>query len=204
MKTITGGEGGAVLTNSVELNEKLLLFRTHCITRNPAQMQKESEGAWYYEQIGLGPNYRLTDFQAALVSSQLEKLDQFASRRKEIVCRYNDVFSEMPEIVVQQEIPQADTVRHLYLLHLHLEQLQCTRKEFFDALAAENVVPNVHYIPVYYHPYYQQLGYKRGLCPVAERLYERILSLPLYYGMTDADVESVITAVKKVVQFYRK
>jgi len=105
---------------------------------------------------------------------------------------------------VQQEIPQADTVRHLYLLHLHLEQLQCTRKEFFDALAAENVVPNVHYIPVYYHPYYQQLGYKRGLCPVAERLYERILSLPLYYGMTDADVESVITAVKKVVQFYRK
>ena len=204
VKTITGGEGGAVLTNSVELNEKLLLFRTHCITRNPAQMQKESEGAWYYEQIGLGPNYRLTDFQAALVSSQLEKLDQFASRRKEIVCRYNDVFSEMPEIVVQQEIPQADTVRHLYLLHLHLEQLQCTRKEFFDALAAENVVPNVHYIPVYYHPYYQQLGYKRGLCPVAERLYERILSLPLYYGMTDADVESVITAVKKVVQFYRK
>lgn len=204
VKTVTGGEGGAVLTGNQAVYEKLLLFRAHCITRNPAQMEKEPEGAWYYEQTGLGPNYRLTDFQAALICSQLEKLDRFAARRKEIVRRYDAAFLEMPELVVQKEIPQADTVRHLYILQLDLKRLTCTRREFFDALAAENVVPNVHYIPVYYHPYYRQLGYEKGLCPAAERLYERILSLPLYYGMTDADVESVITAVKKVICNFRK
>lgn len=204
VKTVTGGEGGAVLTNSKELYMRLNLFRTHCITRDPAQMEKELKGPWYYEQIGLGYNYRLTDFQAALIISQLDKLERFASRRKEIVRRYDKAFSEVSELVLQKEIPQADTVRHLYIIQLALERLCCTRREFFDALAAENVVPNVHYLPVYYHPHYERLGYRKGLCPAAERLYERILSLPLYYGMTDEDVESVIAAVTKVIQYFKK
>lgn len=204
VKTVTGGEGGAVLTRDKALYERLKLFRTHCITRDPAQMQNESDGPWYYEQIGLGYNYRITDFQAALIISQLGKLDKFAARRKEIVRRYDEAFSAIPEITVQKEIPQADTVRHLYILQLNLERLNAARRQVFDALAAENVMPNVHYIPVYYHPYYQKLGYKKGLCPAAECLYERILSLPLYYSMTDEDVESVIAAVKKVIHFYKK
>ena len=128
----------------------------------------------------------------------------FAQRRKEIVKRYDEVFSNVPGLIVQKEIPQADTVRHLYILQLDPEKLSANRREVFDALAAENVVPNVHYIPVYYHPYYQKLGYKKGLCPEAERVYEQILSIPLYYGLTDEDVESVITAVKKVIGYYQK
>lgn len=204
VKTVTGGEGGAILTNDGTLYERLKLFRAHGITRDTAQMENDSDGAWYYEQISLGYNYRITDIQAALICSQLDKLDRFAARRKEIVRRYDQAFADIPEIVVQKEITQADTVRHLYILQLNLERLDCTRREFFDALAAENVKPNVHYIPVYYHPHYQRLGYKRGICPAAERLYERILSLPLYYGLTDEDVESVIAAVKKVIQNYRK
>lgn len=203
VKTVTGGEGGAVLTNDEGLYKQLALFRAHGITRDAAQMEQEPEGPWYYEQIELGYNYRITDFQAALIMSQLDKLDRFAARRREIVQRYDEAFADMPEIIIQKEIPQSDTVRHLYILQLNLERLRCTRREFFDALAAENVVPNVHYIPVYYHPYYQKLGYRKGICPVAERLYERILSLPLHYGMMDEDVESVIAAVKKAIDYYR-
>ncbi len=204
VKTVTGGEGGAILTNDADLYKKLVLFRTHGITRNPDEMTKESEGPWYYEQLELGYNYRMTDFQAALISSQLNKLPVFAARRKAIVICYDKAFSEIPGIVLQKEIPQSDSVRHLYVMQLNLDWLNCTRREFFDAMAAENVVPNVHYVPVYYHPYYKKLGYKKGLCPNAERLYERILSIPLYYSMTDDDVESVIRAVRKVAGFYRK
>ena len=204
VKTVTGGEGGAVLTNDKNLYERVSLFRTHCITRNQSQMERESEGGWYYEQIDLGYNYRMTDFQSALIISQLSKLDKFAQRRKEIVKRYDEAFSGVPGLIVQKEIPQADTVRHLYIIQIDPEMVKATRREIFDALAAENVMPNVHYIPVYYHPYYQKLGYRKGLCPNAERLYERILSIPLYYGLSDADVESVITAVKKVIEYYRR
>lgn len=203
VKTVTGGEGGAVLTNNKDLYDRLMLFRTHCITRNPEQMTNEPDGAWYYEQVDLGYNYRLTDFQAALIISQLNKLDRFAARRKEIVRRYNKVFSDMPEIVIQKEIPQSDTVRHLYILQLNLDLLSCSRREFFDAMFAENIVPNVHYIPVYYHPYYRSLGYEKGICPNAEHLYERMVSIPLYYSMTDEDVDNVIEAVKKVIAHYK-
>lgn len=203
VKTVTGGEGGVILTDNHSFYEQMKLFRTHCITRSREQMEHGQDGAWYYEQVDLGFNYRLTDFQAALVSSQLDKLDRFAARRKEIVCRYNEAFSKEEGLIIQKEIPQADTVWHLYVLQFELERLKASRKEIYDALTAENVVPNVHYIPVYYHPYYQKLGYKKGLCPAAERLYERILSLPLYYGMSDEDVKSVIKAVGKVLAYFR-
>ncbi len=203
VKTVTGGEGGAVLTNDETLHKKLLLYRAHGITRDESMMEHEPDGAWYYEQIALGYNYRITDMQAALIISQLDKLPMFSSRRKEIVKRYNEAFSEMPELFVQREIPESDTTRHLYILRLVPERLRIGRKRFFEALAAENVCCNVNYIPTYYFPYYEKLGYKRGLCPHAEKLYEEMISLPLYYAMTDEDVESVIRAVSRIVDFYR-
>ena len=204
VKTVTGGEGGAVLTNNEEYYKKLVLYRAHGITRDSSLMEKENAGGWYYEQIALGMNYRMTDIQAALVLSQLDKLEKFGSRRKEIVKKYNTAFSEIPEITVQEEIPESDTIRHLYILRIKPEMLRVDRKGFYEAMAAENICCNVHYIPVYYHPYYEHLGYKKGLCPKAEKLYDEIMSLPLYYSMTDKDVEDVIAAVKKIVAAYRK
>lgn len=203
VKTVTGGEGGAVLTNDETFYKKLLLYRAHGITRDESLMEDEPDGPWYYEQIALGYNYRMTDMQAALIISQLDKLPMFSRRRKEIVKRYDEAFSEMLELFVQREIPESDTTRHLYILRIVPERLRIDRKQFFEALAAENVCCNVHYIPTYYFPYYEKLGYRRGLCPNAEKLYEEIISLPLYYAMSDKDVESVIGAVRKIVAFYR-
>lgn len=204
VKTVTGGEGGVILTNDEGYYKKLLLYRSHGITRDEEQMQHEPDGAWYYEQVDLGYNYRMTDMQAALIISQLDKLPMFAARRKEIVARYNEAFAGMPALSIQREIPESDTTRHLYILRIVPEKLRIDRRQFFDALAAENVCCNVHYIPVYYFPYYEKLGYCRGLCPNAEKLYEEMITLPLYYAMSDGDVESVIEAVTKIVTFYRK
>ena len=152
----------------------------------------------------LGYNYRITDIQCALILSQLDKLSLFSQRRKEIVERYNKAFLSCPELFVQEEIPASDTTRHVYILRIVPEKLTIDRKGFFEALAAENICCNVHYIPVYWHPYYEKLGYKKGICPHAEKLYTEMMSLPLYYGLTDKDVEDVITAVKKIVAYYRK
>ncbi|MBE5938088.1 MAG: UDP-4-amino-4,6-dideoxy-N-acetyl-beta-L-altrosamine transaminase [Lachnospiraceae bacterium] len=205
VKTITGGEGGAILTNNKDYYDKLTLAHAHGIIRDKQMMEEGAhEGVWYYEQIMLGYNYRMTDFQAALLISQLSKMERFKSRRKTIVAKYDEVFSKMPEIIVQKEIPESDTCRHLYIIGLDLEKLTCTRKEFFDAMSAENVQCQVHYIPVYWFPYYKNLGYEKGLCPVAEDVYSKIMSIPLYPLMTDDDVDDVITAVKKVVAAYRK
>lgn len=204
VKTVTGGEGGAVLTNDKALYDKLVLYRSHGITRNEDMMEKESEGGWYYEMIDLGYNYRMTDFQAALIESQLKKLTRFKARRQAIVARYNEAFADVEEIFVQKEIPQSDTTRHLYIIQLKLDKLNATRREVFDALAAENVQCNVHYIPVYYFPHYKRMGYQKGLCPNAEAAYEGFISIPLYPAMTDSDVEDVITAIKKVLAYYRK
>lgn len=204
VKTVTGGEGGAVLTNNEEYYRKLLLYRAHGITRDESLMVNKPHGPWYYEQVALSTNYRMTDIQAALISSQLNKLDAFSKRRKEIVARYNEAFSKMPEIVVQEEIPESDTTRHLYILRIRPDKLKIGRKEFFEAMAAENIGCNVHYIPVYWHPFYESLGYKKGECPKAEKLYWEMMSLPLFYSMTDGDVTDVIAAVQKIVDYYRK
>ncbi len=204
VKTITGGEGGAVLTNSEEYYQKLLLARAHGITRDASLMEHEIDGPWYYEQVDLGYNYRMTDIQAGLIISQLDKLPMFSARRKEIVARYNEAFEKNDAIVVQEEILQSDTTRHLYILRLNPEKLTINRREFFDALAAENVCCNVHYIPVYYFPHYEKLGYKKGLCPKAEKLYDEMITLPLYYGMSDQDCEDVIKAVEKIAAYYHK
>lgn len=204
VKTVTAGEGGAIATNDPELYRKIVLYHTHGITHDAAWMEKEPEGHWYYEQIDLGYNYRMTDFQAALLMSQLNKLERFSARRKELVRFYDEQFSQMEEIIVQKEIPESDTTRHLYVIQLRLDKLTCTRREFFDAMAAERVNCQVHYIPVYYFPYYQKFGYSKGLCPRAEYLYERIMSIPLFPAMTNKDAEDVVKAVKKIVAYYRK
>lgn len=203
VKTITSGEGGAITTNDDELYRKLVLYHAHGITHDDNWLEKPSEGHWYYEMLDLGFNYRMTDFQAALLGSQLQKLDRFSKRRKEIVDFYQAELADVPEIILQKEIPESDTTRHLYVIQLVLEKLSCTRREFFDAMCAEHVRPQVHYIPVYYFPYYQRLGYNRGLCPNAEYLYERIMSIPLYPSMTDDDAKDVIKAIKKVIEYYR-
>ena len=202
VKTVTCGEGGAVLTNSDALAQRLELFARHGITRKPELMEHEPDGPWYYEQIELGYNYRLTDIQAALLISQLDKLPMFSTRRKEIVKRYNEAFSPIPQLVVQEEIPDSDSTRHLYILRIRPERLRIDRKGFFEAMAAENICCNVHYIPTYYFPYYEKLGYRRGICPKAEKLYEEILTLPLYYALSDEQVEAVIRAVGKIAAFY--
>lgn len=203
VKTVTGGEGGAVLTNREDLYQKLLLFRSHGITKEERFYENESHGPWYHEQIDLGYNYRITDIQCALILSQLDKLERFAKRRSEIVERYNEAFRKLPELFVQEEIAESDTVRHLYILRIVPERLKIDRRGFFEALAAENIACNVHYIPVYRHPYYEKIGYQKGLCPNAEKLYNEILSLPLYYSLTDDDVADVIAAVEKIVAYYK-
>lgn len=204
VKTVTGGEGGAITTNDEALYRKLHLLRTHGITRDAEEMVHPTDDGWYQEQVYLGYNYRMTDFQAALLLSQLNKLPAFSARRKEIVKKYDEAFAQMPEIKVQREIPESDTTRHLYILRLNLDKLNCTRREFFDAMCAENTYPQVHYLPVYWHSYYEKLGYQRGLCPNAESFYEESMSIPLYYSLTDEDVDDVITAVKKIVAYYKK
>lgn len=205
VKTITGGEGGACLTNDDELYTKLVLAHTHGITHDEKLMEgAPHEGPWYYEEISLGYNYRITDFQASLIISQMNKLDKFVARRKGIVKRYNEAFEQLPEIIIQKEIPESDTCRHLYIIQLNFEKLNCTRKEFFDAMSAENVQCQIHYVPVYWFPYYQHLGYRKGECPNAEKMYNGIMSIPLYPKMTDQDVEDVIHAVTKIVENYRK
>lgn len=204
VKTVTSGEGGAVTTNDERLYKRLLRLRSHGITRDKDEMIHDSQGPWYYEMVEEGYNYRMTDFQAALLSSQLNKLFAFKKRRSEIVSMYNEALAGIPEIIVQEEIPESDTCRHLYIIQLDLDKLKCSRREFFEAMAAENIHPQVHYLPVYLLPYYESLGYKKGLCPNAEKIYEGIMSIPLYPSLTDDDVRDVIRAINKLVDYYRK
>ncbi|MBQ7470359.1 MAG: UDP-4-amino-4,6-dideoxy-N-acetyl-beta-L-altrosamine transaminase [Pseudobutyrivibrio sp.] len=205
VKTVTAGEGGAILTNDDELYHKIMLACNHGIERDEEFMEEAPhEGMWYYEQVSLGYNYRITDFQAALLISQLGKLENFKKRRAEIVEAYNEAFANIPEIIVQKEIPESDTCRHLYIIQLDLDKLNCTRREFFDAMSAEGIQPQIHYVPVYWFPYYKRLGYTKGLCPNAEKIYAGMMSIPLYPKMTDEDVQDTIAAVTKIVEAYRK
>lgn len=204
VKTVTAGEGGAVLAQDAALAERVKLFARHGITREKELLWDQGNSGWYYEQQLLGYNYRLTDLQCALAISQLKKLDQFAARRRELAEQYDRLLGAIPEVRLQKETDGSETVRHLYILRLDFSGLCCTRKEIYDALQAENIGVNVHYIPVYYFPYYQQLGYQKGLCPRAEEYYESCLTLPLFYSMTDRDQLDVVHAVDKVITYYRK
>lgn len=203
VKPVTTGEGGIIVTNSKDYYEKMILFRSHGITRNKDFMT-EYQGPWYYEQTELGYNYRITDIQCALGISQLDKIDDFLNKRRNIVKKYNSEFSNMEEINIPFEDKFSNSGWHIYVIVLNLDKLKVSRKEIFEALQAENIGVNVHYLPVYLHPYYKNLGYKKGECMVAEDLYERMLTLPLFPAMTDKDVEDVINAVKKVINYYKR
>ena len=205
VKTITGGEGGAVLTNDENLYNKISLAHTHGITHDEAMMKDlPHEGMWYYEQISLGYNYRMTDFQAALLISQLGKLERFKKRRKEIVDYYDSELKNVDGIIIQKEIEQSDTCRHLYIIRLDENVLSCTRREFFDEMGRRGVQPQVHYVPVYWFPYYQELGYKKGLCPNAEEVYKGIMSIPLYPSLTEEETEYVVDVIKTIVEKYKR
>ncbi len=204
VKTVTTAEGGIITTNRKDLYEKLILFRTHGITRNTEFMENKDEGPWYYEQIDLGYNYRITDLQCALGITQMDKLDGFIKRRKELVGMYNEYLSKIDGVIIQKEGEFSDTSRHLYIMKLDLDKFKVGRKEIFEALFAENIGVNVHYLPVYLHPYYKNLDYKKGLCPNAEELYNSMITLPLYPGMSNDDFYDVINAVNKVLGYYRK
>jgi len=202
VKHVTTGEGGVITTNSDQYYQRLLLFRSHGITRDQTIMQNVPEGPWYHEMIDLGYNYRMTDLQAALGISQLQKLDKFVSRRRDIAAKYHQHFLHHPLVTAPYQNNQCESSWHLYVIQLQLEKLNATRKEIFEALIAENIGVNIHYIPVYYHPYYQAQGYQKGLTPIAEYLYERILTLPLFPAMSDHDVDDVVKAVEKVLAAY--
>lgn len=203
VKHVTSGEGGMITTNNKEYYGKLLQFRSHGITRDTEQL-KENHGPWYYEMQFLGYNYRMTDFQAALGCSQMDKLDMFVAKRKEIVAKYNQAFQEMNQVITPFQDESGESSWHLYIIRLNLEELIVGRREIFEALQKQNIGVNVHYIPVHLLPYYQDLGYTKGSLPNAESLYEEIISLPLFPAMTEQDVEDVIRAVQQTVKIYSK
>ncbi len=190
VKPVTTGEGGMVVTNDEKLWQKIKLFRSHGITRddNPA-------GGWYYEQIALGYNYRITDIQCALGCSQMKKLDSFLAKRKELAAYYDQAFADCEKIIQPYQLEDTQSGWHLYMIQVK----NGNRKEVFDKLRADGIGVNVHYIPVYRHPYYQAHGYQQVHCPNAETIYERIISLPLYPGLSKEQQEYVIGCVKKAV-----
>ncbi|WP_457628037.1 UDP-4-amino-4,6-dideoxy-N-acetyl-beta-L-altrosamine transaminase [Persephonella sp.] len=197
VKHITTGEGGAVLTNDRQVYEKLLIFRNHGITKNPEKFKYPPDGDWYYEMQFLGFNYRMTDFQAALGISQLKKLDRFVKRRREIARKYAEVFDGNPYFDLPVEKDYAFHSYHLFPVKLK-EPYIGKKKEIFSGLRTEGIEVQVHYIPVYRHPYYREAGYSDTFCPVAEDFYRREISLPVYYSLTDNELFSVAEKVKKV------
>ena len=203
VKHITSGEGGIITTNNKEYYEKLLQFRSHGITRNKEKLN-EYHGPWYYEMQFLGYNYRMTDIQAALGTSQLKKIDKFVELRRKYVAMYNEAFKDMDEVITPFQHEDGQSSWHLYIIRLKLDKLTASRREIFEALQQQNIGVNVHYIPVHLQPYYQQLGYKKGICPNAEKLYEEMITLPLFPAMTEEDINDVIKAVKRTIDYYKK
>lgn len=165
VKLITTGEGGVVVTNNKDYYEKLLLFRSHGITKNGKRMRNKEEGPWYYEMRLLSYNYRITDFQCVLGLGHLRRLREFLARRREIVKMYNQAFQNIEEVITPHKRPPVKPIWHLYVVRIKLSQLTATRRQILESLRRYDIGVNVHYIPVYYHPYYQGLGYKKGLCP---------------------------------------
>lgn len=194
VKPITTGEGGMIVTNDENFYKRLCLFRSHGITRDESLMTRD-EGPWFYQQLELGYNYRMTDIQCALGCSQMKKLDRFLSLRRELVKRYDEAFRSCENIVIPYQLPETNSGWHLYIIQVP----NCDRKKVFEELKAEGIGVNVHYIPVYYHPYYQEHGYHDVHCSNAEEVYSHIISLPLYPGLTLEQQDEVIAKVKKCI-----
>jgi UDP-4-amino-4,6-dideoxy-N-acetyl-beta-L-altrosamine transaminase len=199
VKIITTGEGGMVLTNKKELYDTLVRLRSHGITRDPALMAGESDGPWYYQQIALGFNYRMTDMQAILGVSQMSRLDEFVTRRHLLAKRYDRFLAPLP-LTLPYQHPDCYSAYHLYVIRLNLELIIKSRRQVFEELRQANIGVNLHYIPVHTHPYYQQLGFRAGDYPQAEQYYQEAISLPLYFGLTEEQQDYVIDTLLRVLQ----
>lgn len=201
VKHVTTGEGGMVTTNNAGFAETLRRFRNHGVSSDARA--RHAAGRWHYEMVLLGFNYRLSDVSSALGLQQLTKLEMNLARRRQIAARYTDAFRKMPAIRTPAVASEVNPAWHLYPIRLQLDNASGSRDEIFQALRAENIGVNVHYIPVHLHPYYRdRFGYKGGEYPIAETAYESLLSLPMFHGMTNADVEDVIAAVRKVLSHF--
>lgn len=198
VKIITTGEGGVALTNDAQLAKRMQLLRSHGITREANEMTQVSDGPWYYQQIELGFNYRMTDLQAALGISQMHRLDEFIARRHALAERYDNKLAAFP-IVTPWQHPDSYSGRHLYVIRLKTDLITKSHREVFEALRAADIGVNVHYIPVYRQPYYENLGFKPGHCPEAEHYYSEAISLPMYPALTEAQQDQVIAALQKAM-----
>jgi UDP-4-amino-4,6-dideoxy-N-acetyl-beta-L-altrosamine transaminase len=200
VKIITTAEGGMALTNDPQLANKMALLRSHGITRDPALMTKEADGPWYYQQIDLGFNYRMTELQAALGISQMERLDQYVARRHQLAERYDELLSELPVTTPWQHADSYSGV-HLYVIRLQLDKIGRSHRQVFESLREQGIGVNLHYIPVHTQPYYLDMGFQAGDFPQAEKYYSEAISLPMYPLMKDQDIRHVVSSISKAVGF---
>ena len=195
VKIITTGEGGMALTNDAQLAKRMQLLRSHGITREVSEMTHAPDGPWYYQQIELGFNYRMTDIQAALGLSQMRRLDEFVAKRHAIAKRYEELLADLPVTTPWQHADSYSGL-HLYVIRLKLAEIGKTHREVFEALRAAGIGVNLHYIPVHRQPYYEGLGFKAGYCPEAEQYYAEAISLPMYPNLTEAQQDKVIESLR--------
>lgn len=198
VKIITTAEGGMALTNDPVLAERMSLLRSHGITREPSKMTHESDGPWYYQQIDLGFNYRMTELQAALGVTQMERLDSYVSRRHELARRYDRLLADFP-VTTPWQHPDSYSGLHLYVVRLQLEKLSVTHRQVFENLREQGIGVNLHYIPVHTQPYYQRMGFRLGDFPEAEQYYREAISLPMFQTLTDAQQDEVVAALRKAI-----
>jgi len=199
VKIITTAEGGLATTNDKDLMERMQLFRNHGVTRNSKLMKKKSEGQWYYQQIALGFNYRMTELQAALGRTQIKRLDEFVALRHKHKIRYDKLIKNLPIILPYQDLNSFSAL-HLYPIQIKVDKLRRTRKEIFDLLLKNNIGVNVHYIPVYSQPYYENMGFNKANFPNTERYYKNGLSIPLFHAMTIEQQDQVISVLEKILK----
>jgi len=198
VKIITTAEGGMAMTNDPALAEKMALLRTHGITRDPAQMTREPDGPWYYQQIELGFNYRMTDLQAALGFSQMQRLDEYVARRHHLARRYDELLRDLP-VTTPWQHPDGYSGLHLYVVRVSEARTGRPHRAVFEALRRDGIGVNLHYIPVHTQPYYQRMGFKAGQFPEAERYYAEAISLPMYATLTEAQQDEVVDALKRAI-----
>jgi len=199
VKIITTAEGGLATTNNKKLSERMQLFRSHGVTHDPGLMTKEAEGGWYYQQVELGFNYRMTELQAALGISQMQRLDEFITKRHKLQERYDLLLEDLPIIKPYQD-KDGYSALHLYPIQVQKDKLKSTRKEIFEALRKNSIGVNIHYIPVHTQSYYENMGFKKGDFPNAESYYESVISIPLFYAMTFEQQDQVIAVLEKVLK----